>query len=137
MGALPPSRGQDRPYDRGSASLELAVVFPAVLILIFGIVQGGLWFHARNIATYAAVEGLRAAQAYGGDVGAGVQRAREVLRDAQADGFIEGVTVSGARAPESTQITVAGTGIPLIPFLPTAAFQQTASGPSEQLRGTP
>ena len=45
-------------------SLEIAILAPALLLLVFSIVQGGLWFHARNLAQAAAQEGAAAGAAY-------------------------------------------------------------------------
>ena len=34
--------------------MEIAILGPALLLLIFSIVQAGLWFYARNLALAAA-----------------------------------------------------------------------------------
>lgn len=46
--------------DRGSSALELAVIAPAVIFLIFSIIQFALWFYGRNVALHAAREGVAA-----------------------------------------------------------------------------
>ncbi len=81
-------RGQD-----GSASLEIAILAPALLLLVFAIVQGGLWFHARNLAQAAAQEGATAGAAYTSTTGAAVARARAFLAE-QAGDSLTGATVS-------------------------------------------
>src|SRR3712207_8131812 len=45
--------------ERGAASLELAVVFPVVLLLVMTLIQAALWFYARSVALGAAQEGAR------------------------------------------------------------------------------
>nr|MDT0666757.1 pilus assembly protein [Micromonospora sp. DSM 115978] len=50
--------GRRRRDDRGVSSLELAIVTPAVLLLIFFIVQVALWWYGRNVALQAAREGV-------------------------------------------------------------------------------
>src|SRR5215213_7585105 len=45
--------------ESGAASVELAVVFPVVLLLIMTLIQAALWFYARSIALGAAQEGAR------------------------------------------------------------------------------
>ena len=45
--------------EAGSTTLELVVIFPVVLLLIFGIVQTAVWYHARTLAMLAAQDGLR------------------------------------------------------------------------------
>lgn len=44
--------------ERGASAVELAVVAPALLALIFFIIQSALWFHGRNVALQAAREGV-------------------------------------------------------------------------------
>ena len=44
--------------DRGGV-LETVIIWPVVLLLFFGAVQGALYFHARNVAMKAGEEGLR------------------------------------------------------------------------------
>lgn len=47
---------------RGSTSLELAIVTPVLFLIIGTVVQLGLWYHAQAIALAAAQEGARAAR---------------------------------------------------------------------------
>ena len=58
-----PSFVRRRATDGGSASLEIAVLFPVVLLLVFAVIQGALYYHARNVALAAASDGLTAARA--------------------------------------------------------------------------
>ena len=52
-----------RRTERGlSESVQLAVVWPVLLLLTLGIIQSGVWLHARNVAeraTRAAVDTAR------------------------------------------------------------------------------
>ena len=80
---LPRRRRQRVDGEEGSVSLQLAIIFPAVLLLILLAVQAGLWFHARHLAQAAAQEGLRAARQYDGSSSAGQTAASGLLgRDA-------------------------------------------------------
>lgn len=45
--------------DAGVATLELTVLFPVVLLIVFGVIQGALYFHGRNAAMAAAEQGVR------------------------------------------------------------------------------
>ena len=56
MGASPSARSADR--DAGVGSLELAVIAPSLLLLIFFLVQAVLWFYARSVALQAARDGV-------------------------------------------------------------------------------
>src|SRR3954462_14682789 len=51
--------GRRRSGERGAASVELAVTFPVVLLLVMTLIQAALWFYARSIALGAAQEGAR------------------------------------------------------------------------------
>ena len=44
--------------DRGVGSVELAVVAPSLLLLIFFLIQSVLWFYARSVALQAARDGV-------------------------------------------------------------------------------
>jgi Flp pilus assembly protein TadG len=53
MRRRPSSRG-----DRGSSAIELSIVAPVVVLLIFSTVQFALWLYGRNVALAAAREGV-------------------------------------------------------------------------------
>ena len=122
--------------ERGSASLELVVAFPAVLALIFGIVQGGLWYHGRNVAALAAAEGLRAAQAIDGSTAGGRDRAHATLAHTGAEGFLSNPMVAATRGPREATVTVSGRAVGLFPGLK-LTIRQSASGPVERLLENP
>ncbi|MFV2216483.1 pilus assembly protein [Actinomadura sp. LOL_016] len=52
--------------DAGSASVAIAIVFPAVALLLLALAQAVLVSVARDVALAAAEEGLRAARAHHG-----------------------------------------------------------------------
>lgn len=47
------------PGSRGQALLELALILPVLLLLVFGIIEFGRVFHAYLVVTQAAREGAR------------------------------------------------------------------------------
>ena len=59
--------------------VELAIVMPVVLVVLIGVVQFALVYHAKNVATTAAQEGARFAAAEGRTPAEGEARARDVL----------------------------------------------------------
>lgn len=124
-GTQPPDR------ERGSTALELVVVFPAVLLLLFGIVQGGLWYHARNVAGLAAAEGLRAAQAKDGSADAGRAQAAGLLARVGAQGVLTGLAVTAERGSSTAAVTVSGRAPALFPGLQ-LSVTRSASGPVER-----
>lgn len=59
-----PRRRSAGPADRGSGSLEFAVLSLAFLLLVFMVVQAALYYHARNVVK-AEAEGIaRSVRAY-------------------------------------------------------------------------
>jgi Flp pilus assembly protein TadG len=52
------------PADRGSGSLEFAVLSLAFLLLVFMVVQSALYYHARNVVKAEAEGVARAVRAY-------------------------------------------------------------------------
>ena len=63
---------------RGQAVIELALVLPLLLIVVFGITEFGRAWMAMNVLTSAAREGCRLAVVTGPDVGAVTARVQEV-----------------------------------------------------------
>ena len=57
-----------RRQDRGAAAVELAIVLPVLLLVLFGLIDFGRAFNANMALTQAAREGARVA-ALGGDFG--------------------------------------------------------------------
>ena len=116
--------------ERGSGSLTLVVLFPVILLLIFGVVQGALYYYARSLALAAAQEGLRDARVENGSASAGGDRARQFL-DRVDDGMLKAVSVSPQRNAGSASVTVRGRSLSLLPGMPGLQVAQTASGPVE------
>ena len=118
--------------DAGSVSVEIAILFPVLLALIVGIVQYGLWFHARSLALTAAQEGVTAARTYGAERAAGPARAREFLA-AHGAGTLTDVTVA-ASTPGAGQVGVQVTGrsLSILPGVPGLVVAQSAAGPRER-----
>jgi Flp pilus assembly protein TadG len=117
--------------DRGATSaVELVIVAPALLLGLMMIVQGGLYFHARNVAEQAAQEGAATARAFDGTEVAATARAQNYL-DSLASETLQNKSVTARRGPESATVTVTGTVMPLVPFL-TLRVNQSATGPVER-----
>src|SRR5947207_15413519 len=101
--------------DRGSVSLEIAILGPALLLLIFSIVQAGLWFYARSLALAAAQEGVTAARSYEGNPNSGVSRAQSFLADQAGDSLTETTVSSAGSTPTRIRIQVTGRALSLLP----------------------
>ena len=114
-------------------SLELAILFPVVLLLVFAIVQYGLWFHARPLALAAAQEGVTAARTYQADPGAGEARARAFLDAHADDGTLTAISISTAGSTQQqVRIQVQGRSLSLLPGTPGIPVTQSAEGPVER-----
>jgi Flp pilus assembly protein TadG len=116
--------------DRGSVTLEYAIVVPAVLALIFVCVQVALYSYARSVALTAAEEAVNAQRVYGAPAGAGSDRANYVLTNQQDAvlGWTVTVTTVGGRV----QVTVTGRSLSVFPGVSGYPVHQTASGPVER-----
>jgi Flp pilus assembly protein TadG len=101
---------------RGSATVEIVVATPVLLLLLMSVVQFGLWYHAQHVAQAAAQEGVRAARVSDGSADAGHERATAFLDDA-ARSLLPNPSVTVERDGERARVEVHGTLRPLIPGL--------------------
>jgi Flp pilus assembly protein TadG len=116
--------------DEGAVSVELAVIFPAVLLLILAAVQAGLVFHARHLAQAAAQEALRAARQYDGSTRAGSQAATGLLSRAAGD-LLVARTITISRSPTQADVRITGHALSLLPGV-TLTVTAHAAGPVER-----
>jgi Flp pilus assembly protein TadG len=65
--------------ERGSSSVEFAILFPIIVTLLFAGPQLALWYLAREAADAAAHAGARAASVSGAAGGAGQEAADQYL----------------------------------------------------------
>lgn len=120
-----------RREDRGEASIQMAIVFPFILLTTIAVIQASLWYYAREIALTAAREGLTAARAYQASPADGAARAQEVLGRSAGDS-LRGCGVSASSDGQRVRVQVSGTALSMIPGLPGLTITQTASGPVER-----
>lgn len=113
--------------------MELVVIFPVVLLLIFGAVQAGLFFYARSVALSVAQEALTDARVETGSVAAGIARGQQFLAAAGGDGVLPGGAVSASRSATTVTITVTGTAPSALPGISGLPVTQTVSGPVERV----
>lgn len=116
--------------ERGSATLETALVYPAVLLLVLLTMNTALWFHARNLAMAAAQEGLRAGRSHGSSSSAGQATAEHFIRQAGGS-FLTRPEVTVTRDADTLEVSVSGQAISLVPLLP-LAVTQVARAPVEK-----
>lgn len=113
--------------DRGSLSLELSVLAPIVMMILFITIQAGMYFFARNAALTAAQQGVEAARVQGGTLTEGEARTWDLL--SRSGGSISGTSVSGSSGA-LVEITVTGHVDTWIPGL-SLPLSQTATGAKE------
>jgi Flp pilus assembly protein TadG len=101
--------------DRGALSLELAVLFPVILMLTFGAVQTGLWFAARNMCQAATEAGVRAGKVLNAPTGSGATAARGYLTDI-AGGLVVGSQVTESRTATDVTVQCSGQAQNVIPL---------------------
>jgi Flp pilus assembly protein TadG len=126
---------QLRRDERGSSAVEMAIIFPVTIFIVFGIIQLGLWYHAAAIARAAAQEGARAASAYQANAATGAAGAEHVLQD-NTGGLISHARVVPYRDTEVATVTVSGQALQVIPFIP-LAVHASATAPVEAYRPPP
>lgn len=101
--------------DHGSASLEMAILFPLVLTLTFGAIQAGLWFEARSMCQAAAEAGVRAGKVLNAPSGAATRAARSYLSDV-AGALVVAPAVSESRTRATVDVICSGQAQNVIPL---------------------
>ena len=117
--------------DRGSVSVEMVVLMPLLLLIVFLGVQGAVYYYARSLAIAAAQEGARAAALPNSTLTDGRSAAGAFLTDT-AGNSLQAVTITGTRTATTATITVHGSSLTLIPGW-TPTLTQTASLPVERI----
>jgi len=110
--------------EAGSTTLEVTVIFPAVLGIVLLVVQAALYWHARDAALSSAQQGLAVATVSG--LPAGEARASQVAADL---GGITSAHTTGSTGAEVV-ISVSGSVPSLLPGLD-LRVSESAAGPSE------
>ncbi len=126
--------------ERGASSLELAILAPTILALIFVSIQSALWLYGRSVALNAAQEGvsrLRLVQpelyspAVGEKVRADIEAYAQQLGGGDSLGDVK-VPAPAYNDPEGqVSFTVTGETISLVPGLK-LTVSRTATGPIEE-----
>ncbi len=107
--------------DRGSAVVETTILFPIIVVLLFGGPQLAMWYFAREAAQAAATSAARAGSVTGAHTGDGRSAATGYLARV-ATGTITGYTVSETDTPETVSIRIRATVVRVVPlpgFTPT------------------
>lgn len=118
--------------ERGSMTVELVILLPALFALLFLGMQGALFYHARTVAIAAAQEGARAAAGQHGNQANGHQAADAFIDDAGGGDVLAAATVMVTRSQTSATVVVVGHSLSVIPGW-SPLVRQVASVPVERL----
>jgi Flp pilus assembly protein TadG len=118
--------------ERGSVTIQIVFLMPALFLVMFLGVQGALYYHAREVALAAAQEGARDAGSENGTRYAGVTTANTFLADAGGSDAMTSTSVSGSRTATTATVTVTGKSLSVIPGWH-VTVTQSASVPVERL----
>ncbi|MFE9206061.1 TadE family protein [Micromonospora sp. NPDC007230] len=118
--------------ERGANPVELAVVMPAILVLLFASIQVAVWFVARSTALNAAQTGVNAQRAFQAPPDAGRDRASTFLR-AAGDWLVDWQAPGPTCTTAATEVTctVSGRSLSVIPGVH-FPVRQTAHGTVER-----
>lgn len=97
--------------DDGALVITYVIIVPVFMLVIMVIIQGALWYLAREAALAAARQGVDAARLPGAAASAGTQAALAFARN-DASGYLLGPSAassaSAGNATTTIQITVTG-----------------------------
>lgn len=130
-GSRPGARYLD---DRGGGPVEMAIVFPLLLVLVFLTAHLGLVYLARQAALSTAQIAVEGERGFGAEPGAGEQRAQRFLD--QVPGVLDDPQVEVVNDGEQVTATVTGTATSIVPWF-THTVTQSASGPVERVTEVP
>ncbi|WP_275403414.1 TadE family protein [Nocardioides limicola] len=119
-----------RREERGATAVELAIIFPAVMLLVMLIVQFAVAAHAHHLAEAAAHEAAGVAKRHDGTGPAGRARAEEFLAGNAAT-ILRDRSIAVQRTPVQVQVTVTGTVMSVVPGL-NLSVTKTAAAPVER-----
>jgi Flp pilus assembly protein TadG len=120
-GTVAPRRHRD---ERAASALEMSIVAPVFILIIFAIVEAGFLWYGRNVALLSAREGasyLRVSGTFGETSGWETQAERTAVTYANEVGFLDDVTadatITGLGETEArVTVEVSGQVTELVPF---------------------
>lgn len=108
--------------DRGASPVELAILLPGILVLLFASIQVAAVFLARAVALNAAQVATSAERAYRAPTGVGTSRAQDFL--ARSGDWLTGSRVTVVRDGNQVTTTVEGQALSLLPGMSFDVRQQ-------------
>lgn len=117
--------------DRGSQAVTAVIVFPLVIMLIFAVLQGAFYFHARNATQHAANAAVMAARVEGATNADGRTAANARISAAGAD-LLMNPRVEISRSADLVTVTVRARVDSMVPGISSWGVASTSSGAVEQ-----
>ena len=107
-------------------SVQLALIWPLLLLVTLGVIQAGLWIHGRQVALRAAAAAVDVASGREGSAGAASDVASGIARSAGLDAVDVEIQTS------ATQVRVVVSGqMPALLDLPLGQIRESAAAPRE------
>jgi len=116
--------------ERGSVALETVIVFPVVMVLIWGALQLGLWAYGKNVCQATAEQAAAAGAPLGSDAGVAL-RAGQEFADGTGHGLLENATVRVVRTASQITVVVEADVLAVAPGFP-SHISQVATLPIER-----
>lgn len=95
----------DSERDDGAAVVEFVMVSVLLVLLLFAVLQVGVYFYARNIVAASAADAARYAAAAGTDPAAGALRAERLIDDGLGSSDITCTSRTGFDAQSRLPVT--------------------------------
>jgi Flp pilus assembly protein TadG len=116
--------------EKGSATTELVLATPLLLVLMLLAVQFAVWMHATHIAQASAAQALSVARGTAGSAEAGQGQAETVLGQV-AQGMLLDPAVEVTQTNQQVLVRIRGTASSVIPWMH-LPVDVTAAGPTER-----
>ncbi|RYJ05082.1 MAG: pilus assembly protein [Actinomycetales bacterium] len=124
--------------ERGTSAIEFSIIAPVFLLLVFTIIQTGLYFYARNTAQSAAREGVSYLRLAGNNSDPRSFRGgAEQLTESYATklGRLKNVTAVGTIDEKTGRVTMTVVGDVVLPLGGNVSVSQSSQATLEQFRG--
>lgn len=129
---MTPSDGAHRLSEAGTATTQLVLVMPVVLLTILLVVQLALVWHGSHVLTAAAQHAVQSAQVEGAGRGAGSRAARDFLAQTER-GLLSSPRVRVRRTRAWTRAVVSAKAVSVVPGF-SLRIKGVAEGPTERFR---
>lgn len=116
--------------DRGDGPVSTAILAPAILALVFIVVQSGLALHARNVAASGAQVGYEHTRTFDGSASSGQAAAHDYLTEVAPD---MPATVRASRTADNARVDVSIEILQIVPIFPLPDISAHADGPVERV----